>query len=81
MSNGGAGPMVMDACDSGRHKLEARYDTQLVGDVVTRKKYVCDICTSCGHTVSRPVSLMDQLETGICTVEQMREFLKNGGAL
>lgn len=75
------GPIqVMTACEAGNHKLEARHDFSKVGDVVKRT-YICDVCVVCGHTVPRPLTVRDQLELGICTADDVRRFIREGGML
>lgn len=75
------GPIqVMTACETGNHKLEARHDFAKVGSEVMRT-YICDVCVVCGHTVPRPLTVRDQLELGICTIEDVQRFLAQGGKL
>jgi hypothetical protein len=70
-------PMLqaMDACDSGRHKLEPRYDFAKVGDIVKRT-YVCEVCPICGHQVLAPFTAQQQLEAGVVDAEEVREAMR-----
>lgn len=65
---------VLDPCDSGRHKLESRYDFAKVGNIVKRT-YVCDVCRICGHQVSAPFTVQQQLEAGVVDAEEVREAM------
>jgi hypothetical protein len=70
-SEGYARLEIMDDCDRGRHALQPRYDVVKAGDLF-KKVYVCDICPRCGHTVTRQMSMQEQLDAGLISIDEAR---------
>jgi hypothetical protein len=68
----------LTACETGQHKLRPRWDTDRVGEIMQRK-YVCDICQSCGFVVPRPMSLLDRVNAGVTSIEDAQRELRDLG--
>jgi hypothetical protein len=73
-------PMLqaMDACDSGRHKLEPRYNFAKEG-TTSIKFHICDVCVICGHQVLAPFTVQQQLNAGVVTQEEVRDAMRLRG--
>lgn len=69
----------MTRCN-GIHELKPRFDFERIGEVVKRT-YVCEVCEVCGHVVPRVLSIKDQIELGLVTSDEVREFLRQGGTV
>lgn len=66
---------ILDACDSGRHEFQPRYDFAKV-EAVVKRTYVCDVCRICGHQVLAPFTVQQQLDAGVVDAEEVREAME-----
>lgn len=64
----------LDACDSGRHEFQPRYDFAKI-EAIVKRTYVCDVCRICGHQVPAPFTAQQQLEAGVVDAEEVREAM------